>query len=614
MAGDGSAPARFWPAATGPVVLPDWYRPGTCPVGRLGSAYDLSGGPDLKSLGWILSVLGRPFRRRDVRTFVWMCVALLVMIGVYSALFHEIMEYEGQRYSWPTAVYWTIVTMSTLGFGDITFTSDLGRLFSVVVLVTGATFILVLIPFAFIQFVFLPWMEVRAAARAPRKVAEDVQGHIVLTDLDAVSSALVERAERADVPYVLLAADLPEALRLVDEGRSVMIGDLDDPDTYRRARVDRAALVVATRSDTSNTNVAFTVREISPTVPVAATASSGASVDILELAGCDQVLHLGQLLGEAMSRRVLGNDHRAHAIGSFDELVVAEATAAGTPFVGRTLVEIDLRGRFGVSVAGFLRRGELELASPERIVEPDDVMVLIGSFEQLESYDSEIGTPSVPDAGVVIIGGGRVGRAAAARLEAAGLSCRIVEQKEELIPPADDRYVQGDAAELEILEEAGLTSASAVLITTHDDDINIYLTIYCRRLRPELQIIPRANLERNVATLHRAGADSVLSYASIGATTIWNAMSRNDTVVLAEGLEVFRVPCPPSLAGTTLAEAEMRSRTGCSVVAVSTSGAMVTNPDPHRPLPAADELVLIGDSAAQSAFLEGFPVSARAGT
>ena len=98
----------------------------------------------MKSLGWVLSVIGRPFRRRDVRTFVWLCVALLVMIGVYSALFHEIMEYEGQRYSWPTAVYWTIVTMSTLGFGDITFTSDLGRLFSVVVLVTGAAFILVL--------------------------------------------------------------------------------------------------------------------------------------------------------------------------------------------------------------------------------------------------------------------------------------------------------------------------------------------------------------------------------------------------------------------------------------------------------------------------------------
>ncbi|MGI9579340.1 MAG: potassium channel family protein, partial [Microthrixaceae bacterium] len=349
----------------------------------------------MKSLGWVLSVLGRPFRRRDTRVFWWLCIALVAMVAIYSAIFHEIMETEGQRYSWPTAVYWTIVTMSTLGFGDITFTSDLGRLFSVVVLVTGAVFILVLIPFAFIQFVFLPWMESRAAARAPRRLPEDTQGHIVLTNLDAVSAALMDRADRSDVPYVLVTADLPHALTLVDEGRKVMVGDLDDPDTYRRARVENAALVVTTRSDMSNTNVAFTVREISDSVPICATASSGASVDILELAGCDQVLHLGQLLGEAMSRRVLGNDHRAHTIGSFDELVVAEATAADTPFVGSTLAEVDLRGRFGVSVAGFLQRGELELTQPDRMIGQGDVMVLVGSSAQLDAYDAEVGTAEV---------------------------------------------------------------------------------------------------------------------------------------------------------------------------------------------------------------------------
>ena len=53
-----------------------------------------------------------------------------------------------------------------------------------------------------------------------------------------------------------------------------------------------------------------------------------------------------------------------------------------------------------------------------------------------------------------------------------------------------------------------------MLVTTHDDDINVYLTLYCRRLGPDLQIISRANLDRNVSTLHRAGADAVLSYAT----------------------------------------------------------------------------------------------------
>jgi Trk K+ transport system NAD-binding subunit len=168
--------------------------------------------------------------------------------------------------------------------------------------------------------------------------------------------------------------------------------------------------------------------------------------------------------------------------------------------------------------------------------------------------------------------------------------------------------VLGDAAEIEVLNEAGMEDASAVLITTHDDDVNVYLTIYCRRLRPDLQVISRANLDRNVATLHRAGADAVLSYASIGATAIWNELGRNDSLVLAEGLEMFRTPVPARMAGRSLAECEVRRRTGCNIVAVELGEQTITNPVPSEPLPADGDLVVIGDASARLRFLEAYPM------
>jgi len=61
------------------------------------------------------------------------------------------MELEGEYYTWVTGFYWTLTVMSTLGFGDITFTSDLGRIFSIIVLLSGVIFLLVLLPFTFIQ-------------------------------------------------------------------------------------------------------------------------------------------------------------------------------------------------------------------------------------------------------------------------------------------------------------------------------------------------------------------------------------------------------------------------------------------------------------------------------
>ena len=98
--------------------------------------------------------------------------SLFVLVTVYAVLFHLIMgSVEGQQHSWITGFYWTLVVMTTLGFGDITFTSDIGRLFSIVVLLSGVVFLLVMLPFLFIRLFYAPWLESRVRLRAPREVA-----------------------------------------------------------------------------------------------------------------------------------------------------------------------------------------------------------------------------------------------------------------------------------------------------------------------------------------------------------------------------------------------------------------------------------------------------------
>ena len=249
----------------------------------------------MKSLPLVLSTVSAPLRQRNVRLLLVLLGIFALLVAAFSTVFHVLMEREDQSHSWATGVYWTLVTMTTLGFGDITFESDSGRVFSVVVLLSGTIFLLVLLPFTFIQFVFLPWMSLRDASRAPRQVPPEMSGHLVLTGLGPIEDALVRRADQVGVPYVLLAGDREEALRLHDRGYRVMVGDLDDPEAYRLARVEAAALVAATRTDTTNTNIAFTVRELSRQVPIVATATSPASIDILQLAGADAVLQLGEL-------------------------------------------------------------------------------------------------------------------------------------------------------------------------------------------------------------------------------------------------------------------------------------------------------------------------------
>jgi len=165
------------------------------------------------------------------------------------------MAREGQEHTWITGFYWTLTVMSTLGFGDITFHTDLGRLFSILVLMSGSTFMLILLPFTFIEFFYSPWMKAQRVARVPHELPADTKGHVVLTNLDTVTSALIQKLDQYHYPYVLLVADINEAQNLLDDGYRVVVGALDDPESYRRVRVDHAALVVSTGADVTSTNV-----------------------------------------------------------------------------------------------------------------------------------------------------------------------------------------------------------------------------------------------------------------------------------------------------------------------------------------------------------------------
>jgi Trk K+ transport system NAD-binding subunit len=293
----------------------------------------------------------------------------------------------------------------------------------------------------------------------------------------------------------------------------------------------------------------------------------------------------------------------AHTIGKFDALLIAEANVDGTPLIGKSIKECQLREETGVTILGTWEHGQFQVARPEMRINSHTVLVLAGSRQELRKYDELFSIYHKNIDPVVIIGGGRVGRATGLALKNRGIDYRIIERSKELI--ADDgKYVLGSAADLEVLEKAGITKSPTVIITTNDDDTNIYLVIYCRRLRPDIQIISRATLERNVATLHRAGADFVMSYASMGANTIFNLLDRSDILMITEGLDVFRINLPTSLAGKTLANSGIREKTGCNVVAIVGENGIQFDLDPNMPLPAGTEIILIGSVAAENRFLD----------
>jgi voltage-gated potassium channel len=550
--------------------------------------------------------------RRNISQLMKLIIIVMVFVLVSSSVFHLLMKAEGrsENYHWFDGFYWTMVTMSTLGYGEITFNEWPGKLFSIGVMLFGMLSMLVILPFAFIRFAYEPWIEAQNEARTPRKLGIDMRDHVIVTNFDAVSRALIHKLKQYNIAYVLLVRDKNEALRLHDEGFSVAVGELDDPEFYSNVRVEQCAMVVATGKDEANANIAFTVRElVDNRVRVVTLAKSEASVDILELAGSSNVIRLGELLGQFLARRTIANDAMAHVIGHFDELLIAEAMVMGTPLVGKTLSECNFREMTNTSVVGVWERGEYKGAGPDTKVNESTVLVLAGSKNMIQHYNEIFCIYQKEESHIVILGGGRVGRATARALAKRGLKYKIVEELPDRIRN-ENYYVQGSAARIEILEKANIADASAVIVTTGNDDTNIYLTIYCRKLFPDVQIISRANRERNISTLHRAGADFVASYASMGANIIFNLLKHSDILMLAEGLNVFRIELPDHLEGKSLIESEIRERTGCSVIAIQREingkDTHIVHFSPSEVLKSDDELVLIGTIESEEIFLKTY--------
>ena len=548
--------------------------------------------------------------RSNLRALARYIAFLLILVIVYAVLFHVIkLKVEGEEHSWVTGLYWTLVVMSTLGFGDITYTSDIGRDFSIMVLLSGVVFLLVMLPFLFIRLFYAPWLEARVRLRAPREVPAGMQRHVIIAEYDPVAVGLVERLDAEGIPYVIIEPDPGRAGQLFSDRVFVLTGENDSSATYQRAAAGSARMVLANCEDTTNTNITLTVREVAPDLPIVAIVEEQDSVDILQLSGATSVFPLKHQLGDYLANRVDAGRPEAHVVGEFRELRIAELPARDTPFVGHIVRDTKLRQSTGLSVVGFWERGKLRPAYPQTPIHPDSVLVVAGTTAQIAALNAMLpgGQGSSPP--VLVIGAGKVGQAAARALKRKGLPVHAIDRTHAALAPLDGDVAAvfpGDAADRRLLERAGILTARSLVLTTNEDAMNIYLAVYCRRLNRDLRIVSRITHERNLDAIHRAGADFVLSYTTLGIEAVMSILRGYPPVLLGEGVELFTAPVPPSLAGRALHDSGIGSRTGLSVIALKRGEQLAAPLVSETLLPAGTDLVMLGSHEQRATFNEVF--------
>lgn len=549
--------------------------------------------------------LGDEDFKRNSRILFKYLILLGAVVIIFSFLFHVIMAQEGQSFSWITGLYWTLTVMSTLGFGDITFESDLGKFFSIIVLLSGIFMLLIYLPFAFIRHFYAPLLESRRKNRVPRSVPINTKDHILICAYDVIAKDFVERLKQENTSYFVIQKDPERALKNYDDDVPIILGEFDNEDTFIRANVKDAKLVLVNRDDIVNTKIILIIRQLAPHVKIVVLAADDATIDVQLLSGADHVLPVKRWLGEQLATRVNAKYAKSQPIGQYEDLLIAELPILHTSLVSKTIRETGLRQKYGVSIVGNWNRGKLEpIATNEKLSE-DSVLVIIGNKEQLQRIDELFEDHHPNPNPVVLIGGGRVGSAAAQALHKNGVLVNLIDIDPELSKkarPFCNKVVVGTASDYELLKEAGIMEAPAVLLTTHDDAMNIHLASYCRKLNEEVKIVSRITEDRNIDIIHRAGANFVLSYATLGSEAVLSIAKGQELNILGEGIRLFTAQIPPSLIDKTLGESDIGAKTGLSVIGLKNNSEINTSLSTDTVLPKGAEIIMLGDIEMRNTF------------
>lgn len=168
--------------------------------------------------------------------------------------------------------------------------------------------------------------------------------------------------------------------------------------------------------------------------------------------------------------------------------------------------------------------------------------------------------------------------------------------------------VVGDAGSKEVLYEAGIETAGAIIVGLPNDSTSLLTTVVARSLNSDIEVLVRVSDTDATEKALSARADYVLSIPRVSARMIAKVLRGEDVLAPASQIRLVRVPADP-FAGSTLAESEIYETTGCRVIAVTDKSGFSSTVDPQRKFTGDEQLVVVGTDEAIQQFERRFDVS-----
>ncbi|GIU75065.1 MAG: potassium transporter TrkA [Bryobacteraceae bacterium] len=297
-------------------------------------------------------------------------------------------------YPWLDAIYMAVMTMTTVGYGEIHPLGRAARLFNTFYIAVSVSTMLMVIGIM-TQAIFEAELRNVFGRRRMRKMLESLRGHYIVCGFGRVGRGAAAELRKTGAAVVVVDRDERRVERAQRAGCLALPGDATSDESLQEAGIARAAgLVAALSTDADNLFVVMSARTLNPSLRIAARAAEEETERKMLRAGADTVLAPYKTAGAQLALSLIKPHVRQFldfALATPDWTVRIEQVevAAASDLVGKSLAEARIRGEMQVVVLGIRRAsGGMEFNPPaSAVIGAGDCLIVMGEAEPLRRFE-----------------------------------------------------------------------------------------------------------------------------------------------------------------------------------------------------------------------------------
>jgi voltage-gated potassium channel len=304
-----------------------------------------------------------------------------------------------EHWSWEDAVYMTVITLATVGYGETQPLGNRGRLFTITLILMGVIAIGYIVN-RFTEAVIQGYFQEGIRLRQQRRLMESLSGHYIICGFSRTGRQIAKEFRAEGVPFVVIDSEMDSMRYAQQEGYTAYQGDATLDETLLRVGIQKAICIVAALpSDAENLYTVLSAKTLNPGIRAIARASTEEAVQKLQRGGADAVVSPYITGGKRMAAAALrpqvmdfvdgiltGADRQLY----MEELLLDPAIC---PMVGLTLQKARLRSQTGALVLAIRRVDGSLIGGPtgDTVLMPGDLLICMGTAEQLHSLNQILG-------------------------------------------------------------------------------------------------------------------------------------------------------------------------------------------------------------------------------